>query len=90
MSSLVLPTSFDDLGVLTFTELAERTGVPRQTLVSWTHNGHMHTVKIDGIRRSTVAEVHRLADIMTPRRGRSWELEPLPEPRPEQLEAVAV
>ncbi len=85
MSSTAPPTSLDDLGVLTLTELAERTGVPRQTLVSWTHNGHMRFIKIDGVKRSTVAEVHRMADTLTPRKRRSWELESLPEPRPERL-----
>lgn len=90
MSSTAPPASLNDLGVLTLTELAERTGVPRQTLVSWTHNGHMHFIKIDGVKRSTVAEVHRVADTVQGTNRRSWELEPLPESRPERLEEVAV
>ncbi len=85
MSSTAPPTSLNDLGVLTLTELSERTGVPRQTLVSWTHNGYMHFIKDDGVKRSTIAEVHRVADALTPRKRRSWELESLPEPRPERL-----
>lgn len=79
------PSNPDALGLLTLTALAEITGIPRTTLASWMRAEHMHVVRFDGVIRSTVAEVHRVAESVQRRKRRTWELEPLVEDRQPEL-----
>jgi hypothetical protein len=71
----VTPAAPEDLGLLTLTDLAEHTGVPRPTLISWMRADQMHALKLDGVYRSTITEVRRAAESVQKRKPRRWRLD---------------
>lgn len=68
--------SLEDVGLYTLTQLAERTGIPRNTLVLWVKRAWLTVVKIDGQNRTTI-HMAKLAAEMAQADGRgrprSWE-----------------
>ena len=70
------PSSLEDVGLFTLTDLSTQTGVPRQTLVAWTRSGAMHFVKIEGVIRSTRREVARASEQVKRTRPRTWAAPP--------------
>lgn len=80
----MIPSPYEDLDIFTLSDLATQTGIPRTTLRAWVEAGQMHCIKVDGIVRSTRAEVERAAMSQKKRRPRGWELAPL-----EECEALA-
>ena len=69
---------YEAIGVLTLSDLAEKSGVPEGTIRDWAKRGHVHVIRDPfGTFRSTLIEVNQAARNQKARGNpRRWEIAP--------------